>query len=117
MYDNDRFFVIFFLMIRRPPRSTLFPYTTLFRSVLICAGRTFIAGADIAEFGKPPKGVSLPEIEQQIEASPKPIVAAIHGTALGGGFELALSCHNRIAVPSARCGLPEVKLGIVPGAG
>src|SRR3712207_9566066 len=76
MYDNDRFFVIFFLMIRRPPRSTLFPYTTLFRSVLICAGRTFIAGADIAEFGKPPKGVSLPEIEQQIEASPKPVVAA-----------------------------------------
>ncbi len=85
--------------------------------VLICAGRTFIAGADIGEFGKPPKGPNLLEVEEVIEASPKPVVAAIHGTALGGGLETALACHYRIAVPSARCGLPEVKLGILPGAG
>jgi 3-hydroxyacyl-CoA dehydrogenase len=85
--------------------------------VLICAGRTFIAGADIGEFGKPPKGPNLLEVEEVIEGSPKPVVAAIHGTALGGGLETALACHYRVAVPSARCGLPEVKLGILPGAG
>src|SRR3954447_11297477 len=85
--------------------------------VLICAGRTFIAGADIGEFGKPPQDPSLPHVHEAIENSPKIVVAAIHGTALGGGFETALACHYRVAVPSAKCGLPEVKLGILPGAG
>ena len=85
--------------------------------VLICEGRTFIAGADIAAFGKPPTGVSLPEVQRVLEDLPKPVVAAIHGTALGGGLEVALVCHYRIAVPSARLGLPEVHLGLLPGAG
>ena len=85
--------------------------------VLICEGRTFIAGADISEFGKIPKGPSLFEVQEGIENSPKPIIAAIHGTALGGGLEVALTCHYRIAVPSAKCGLPEVSLGLLPGAG
>ncbi len=85
--------------------------------VIRCDGRTFFAGADITEFGKPPVGPSLPEVVDIIEASEKPVVAAIHGTALGGGLEVALSCHYRVAVPSARLGLPEVKLGILPGAG
>jgi len=86
--------------------------------VIRCDGRTFFAGADITEFGKgsasPP---SLPELVDSIEASAKPVVAAIHGTALGGGLEVALGCHYRVAVPSAKLGLPEVKLGILPGAG
>ena len=85
--------------------------------VLICAGRTFIAGADITEFGKPPLSPSLPEVLVTLENSRKLIVAAIHGTALGGGFETALACHYRCAVASAKVGLPEVKLGILPGAG
>ena len=85
--------------------------------VLICAGRTFIAGADISEFGKPPAGASLYDVQAAMENCPKPIVAAIHGTALGGGLEVALTCHYRVAVPSAKCGLPEVKLGLLPGAG
>jgi len=85
--------------------------------VLICEGRTFIAGADITEFGKPRKDPPLSEAQDAIENSPKPVVAAIHGTALGGGFEVALCCHYRVAVPSAKCGLPEVKLGLLPGAG
>ena len=85
--------------------------------VLICAGRTFIAGADINEFGKPMQGASLHEVLTNIEGSPKPVVAAIHGTALGGGLETALAAHYRIAVPSAKFGLPEVKLGLLPGAG
>ena len=85
--------------------------------VLICAGRTFIAGADISEFGKPSQGATLPEIQDALEGSPKPVIAAIHGTALGGGFEVALMCHYRVAVPSAQVGLPEVKLGLMPGAG
>ena len=85
--------------------------------VLICDGRTFIAGADISEFGKEPKGPSLFEVQEELENSPKPIIAAIHGTALGGGLEVALTCHYRIAVPSAKCGLPEVSLGLLPGAG
>jgi len=85
--------------------------------VLICAGRTFMAGADITEFGKPIPDPSLLDVEDSVESSPKPVIAAIHGTALGGGFEVALCCHYRIAVPSARFGLPEVHLGLIPGAG
>ena len=85
--------------------------------VLICEGKTFIAGADISEFGAPPKAPNLLEVEAAVENASKPVVAAIHGTALGGGFELALCCHYRIAVPSAKCGLPEIHLGLLPGAG
>ncbi|HWZ67155.1 MAG TPA: 3-hydroxyacyl-CoA dehydrogenase NAD-binding domain-containing protein [Stellaceae bacterium] len=85
--------------------------------VIACAGRTFFAGADITEFGKPPQAPGLGEVIAAIEAMPNPVVAALHGTALGGGFELALACHFRVAVPSARVGLPEVKLGLLPGAG
>ncbi|HLJ63377.1 MAG TPA: 3-hydroxyacyl-CoA dehydrogenase NAD-binding domain-containing protein [Stellaceae bacterium] len=85
--------------------------------VLICAGRTFVAGADITEFGKPPQEPGLHAVLDTIEKSPKPVVAAIHGTALGGGLELALTCHWRIISKDAKCGLPEVKLGILPGAG
>ncbi len=85
--------------------------------VIACAGRTFFAGADITEFGKPPQAPSLHDVIAAIEAMPKPVVAAVHGTALGGGFELALACHFRVAVPGARVGLPEVKLGLLPGAG
>lgn len=85
--------------------------------VLICEGRTFHAGADITEFGKPPKLPWLPEVVTEIENVSKPVVAAIHGTALGGGLEVALGCHYRVAVPSAKCGLPEVHLGLLPGAG
>ena len=85
--------------------------------IIICEGRTFIAGADISEFGKEPKGPSLFEVQEIIENSNKPVIAAIHGTALGGGLEVALTCHYRIAVPSAKCGLPEVNLGLLPGAG
>nr|WP_145552215.1 3-hydroxyacyl-CoA dehydrogenase NAD-binding domain-containing protein [Variovorax boronicumulans] len=85
--------------------------------VLVCDGRTFLAGADITEFGKPPKAPSLREAQDQIENAAKPVIAAIHGTALGGGLEVALCCHYRVAVPSAKCGLPEVHLGLLPGAG
>jgi 3-hydroxyacyl-CoA dehydrogenase len=85
--------------------------------MLICAGRTFIAGADISEFGKPMTGVSLPDAQAAIENSTKPVIAAIHGTALGGGLEVALVCHYRVAVASAKLGLPEIKLGLIPGAG
>ena len=85
--------------------------------VLICDGRTFIAGADIAEFGKPPSPPYLPDVLDRIENASKPVIAALHGTALGGGFEVALTAHYRIAVPSAKCGLPEIKLGLIPGAG
>ncbi|UTD30174.1 3-hydroxyacyl-CoA dehydrogenase NAD-binding domain-containing protein [Bradyrhizobium sp. WD16] len=85
--------------------------------VLTCAGRTFIAGADITEFGKPPKQPFLGEVIAAIENCPKPVIAAIHGTALGGGLEVALGCHFRVATKDARLGLPEVKLGLIPGAG
>ncbi|WP_338089301.1 3-hydroxyacyl-CoA dehydrogenase NAD-binding domain-containing protein [Marinobacter daepoensis] len=85
--------------------------------VILCEGRTFVAGADISEFGKPIQEPSLPQVNAAIEASVKPVIAAIHGTALGGGFELTLSCHYRCAVPSAFVGLPEVTLGLLPGAG
>ena len=85
--------------------------------VIVCAGRTFIAGADITEFGKPPSEPSLHAVLDLIEGSPKPVVSAIHGTALGGGLEVTLACHYRVGVKGARFGLPEVKLGILPGAG
>jgi 3-hydroxyacyl-CoA dehydrogenase len=85
--------------------------------VIVCAGRTFIAGADITEFGKPPRAPGLHEVLDLIEGAPKPVVAAIHGTALGGGLEVTLACHYRVGVKSARFGLPEVKLGLLPGAG
>ncbi len=85
--------------------------------VLRCDGSTFIAGADITEFGKPPQGPDFNVVLNMIEAASKPVVAAIHGTALGGGLETALVCHYRIAVPSAKLGVPEVKLGLLPGAG
>ncbi|MBN8971086.1 MAG: enoyl-CoA hydratase/isomerase family protein [Rhizobiales bacterium] len=85
--------------------------------VLTCAGRTFIAGADITEFGKPPQPPGLNEVIAAMENSPKPVVAAIHGTALGGGLETALGAHFRVAVKEAKLGLPEVKLGLLPGAG
>jgi len=85
--------------------------------VLICEGRTFIAGADITEFGGAQRGASLFDVQNMMENSPKPVVAAIHGTALGGGLEVALCAHYRVAVPSARLGLPEVNLGLLPGAG
>ncbi|MDU6491743.1 3-hydroxyacyl-CoA dehydrogenase NAD-binding domain-containing protein [Bradyrhizobium sp.] len=85
--------------------------------VLTCGGRTFIAGADITEFGKPPKPPALNDVLSTIENSPKPVIAAIHGTALGGGLEVALACHYRVATKDAKLGLPEVKLGLLPGAG
>ena len=86
--------------------------------VLICDGRTFIAGADITEFGKKgPAGASLTDVQSAMQNAKKPVIAAIHGTALGGGLEVALCAHFRVAVPSARCGLPEVNLGLLPGAG
>jgi len=85
--------------------------------VILCDGRTFIAGADITEFGKPFKEPGLPDLLNRIEACPKRVIAAIHGTALGGGFETALAAHYRCAIASAKVGLPEVKLGLFPGAG
>ncbi len=85
--------------------------------VIRCDGRTFFAGADITEFTKTPVEPMLNVVIDTIEASPKPVIAAIHGTALGGGCEVTLGCHYRIAVPSAKIGVPEVKLGLLPGAG
>ena len=85
--------------------------------VLTCRGRTFIAGADISEFGKPPKGPGLDQVQAAMENSPKPVIAGIHGTSLGGGFEVAMCAHYRVSVPTARFGFPEVKLGLLPGAG
>ncbi|TYC53094.1 3-hydroxyacyl-CoA dehydrogenase [Rhodobacterales bacterium] len=84
--------------------------------VLICAGRTFIAGADVREFGKPPVEPHLPDVVMTLEQACKPWVAAIHGSALGGGFEIAMGCRFRIADEKAKVGLPEVNLGIIPGA-
>jgi 3-hydroxyacyl-CoA dehydrogenase len=85
--------------------------------VLICKGRTFIAGADISEFGKPSTGPTIREILDLLEGAPKPVIVAIHGTALGGGLEVALAAHYRVASKSAKAGLPEVNIGLVPGAG
>ncbi|MBL4539686.1 MAG: enoyl-CoA hydratase/isomerase family protein [Oceanicaulis sp.] len=85
--------------------------------VIACDGRTFHAGADITEFGKPPQAPSLPDLIEQIEALDKPVVAALHGTTLGGGLEVALGAHYRIAAAGSKLGLPEVKLGLLPGAG
>ncbi|MGN6622158.1 MAG: 3-hydroxyacyl-CoA dehydrogenase NAD-binding domain-containing protein, partial [Sphingomonas sp.] len=90
---------------------------TIHAMVIRCDGRTFFAGADITEFGKPMQEPALPTLVDMIEAADKPVIAAIHGTALGGGCEVALGCHYRIAVPSAKLGTPEVKLGLLPGAG
>jgi 3-hydroxyacyl-CoA dehydrogenase len=88
------------------------------RAVVLCgAGRLFVGGADITEFDRPPEAPTLPDVIARIEGATKPWVAAIHGQALGGGLELALGCHGRVAVPGARMGLPEVTLGIIPGAG
>ncbi len=84
--------------------------------VLICAGRTFIAGADVREFGAPPVPPHLPDVVARIEAATKPWVAAIHGAALGGGLEVAMGCRFRIALDGAKLGLPEVTLGVIPGA-
>ena len=85
--------------------------------LLICAGRTFIAGADISEFGKPQTGPGFIETQDAFDKAAKPIVAAIHGTVLGGGLETAMCCHYRVAVASAKFGQPEVNLGLIPGAG
>jgi 3-hydroxyacyl-CoA dehydrogenase len=84
--------------------------------VIACAGKTFFAGADLKEFGKPSVQPFLTEVVDTIEASAKPVIAAIHGTALGGGLEIAMACHYRVAVPAAKLGLPEVKLALMPGA-
>jgi 3-hydroxyacyl-CoA dehydrogenase len=85
--------------------------------VLAAEGRTFIAGADITEFGKPPKAPSLIEVIAAIDGIGKPTIAAVHGTPLGGGLEITLACHFRLAAPGTRLGLPEIKLGLMPGAG
>ncbi|HEY2185415.1 MAG TPA: enoyl-CoA hydratase/isomerase family protein, partial [Xanthobacteraceae bacterium] len=85
--------------------------------VIIGAGKTFVAGADIREFDRPLRDPQMPAVIEAIEACAKPIVAAIHGAALGGGLELALGCDARIATRDAVVGLPEVTLGIIPGAG
>ena len=86
-------------------------------AVIVGAGRLFIGGADISEFGRPPREPLLPDVVRLVEGQAKPVVAAIHGSALGGGLELALGAHYRLALPGARLGLPEVRLGLIPGAG
>jgi 3-hydroxyacyl-CoA dehydrogenase len=86
-------------------------------AVVACAGRTFVAGGDVAEFDRDPVPPHLPDVYDAIEASPVPWCAALHGTVLGGGLELALACAWRVAAPGTRFGLPEVKLGLIPGAG
>ncbi|WP_186420669.1 3-hydroxyacyl-CoA dehydrogenase NAD-binding domain-containing protein [Bosea sp. CS1GBMeth4] len=85
--------------------------------VIAARGKAFIAGADISEFGKPPVAPLLPEVLESVENAGKPVVAAIEGVALGGGLEVALACHGRVASPAAKLGLPEIKLGLIPGAG
>ena len=83
--------------------------------IIRCAKRTFIAGADIKEFGKPPIEPFLPDVVNRIEASSKPVIASMFGTSLGGGFEVALACHYRVALEGTKVGLPEVHLGLLPG--
>src|SRR5690242_14120332 len=87
--------------------------------VIACEGQAFFAGADVSEFGTPKafQEPMLPQVVDRIENCTKPVVAAIHGTAFGGGLEVALASHYRVAVPSAKLGVPEVKLGLLPGAG
>ena len=85
--------------------------------MLICAGRTFMAGADITEFGAPIKEPRLRHVQGRLKPASKPVIAAVHGTALGGGLELAMACHWRIARRDAKLGLPEVNIGVIPGAG
>ena len=85
--------------------------------IICCEGRTFIAGADIKEFGKPPTTPFLPDVVNRIEACTKPVIASMFGTSLGGGFEVALACHYRVSLNQAKVGLPEVNLGLIPGAG
>jgi 3-hydroxyacyl-CoA dehydrogenase len=85
--------------------------------LLICRGKTFIVGADISEIGKPLVGPSVREVQETLESISKPVVAAIHGTALGTGLEIALVADFRVAVPSAKAGWPEVNIGLLPGAG
>jgi 3-hydroxyacyl-CoA dehydrogenase len=85
--------------------------------VIVCSGRSFFSGADIGEFGKPIAAPKLPDLCRRIEAAAKPIVAAMHGAALGGGLEVALACHYRVALETASFAMPEVKLGLLPGAG
>ena len=85
--------------------------------VITGAGRTFVAGADITEFGKPPQPPSLIDVIATLDEVKKPTIAAVHGTPLGGGLELTMGCHFRVAAPSTRLGLPEIKLGLIPGAG
>jgi 3-hydroxyacyl-CoA dehydrogenase len=97
--------------------ATLLADASVKAVVIACAGRTFCAGADITEFNKPFVEPVLKTLFERMDAAEKPIVAAIHGTALGGGVELALACHYRIALAAAKLGLPEVKLGLLPGAG
>lgn len=91
--------------------------TSVAAIVLACAGRTFVAGADITEFDKPPQPPGLSDVIAFLDGMDKPVVAALFGTPLGGGLELALGCHYRIAAPGTRLGLPEIKLGLLPGAG
>jgi 3-hydroxyacyl-CoA dehydrogenase len=85
--------------------------------VLVCKGSTFFSGADISEFSGPPKEAEYRDLFRQLEQLPVPVVAGMHGVAMGGGLEISLACHYRVAVPGARFGLPEVTLGIIPGAG
>ena len=85
--------------------------------VIVGTGKVFIAGADITEFGKPPQAPMLPDLVNEVEASSKPVIAAIHGVALGGGLEVALGAHYRVALATAQMGFPEVALGLLPGAG
>ncbi len=96
---------------------TLAETPALRAGVLTCAGRTFIAGADIREFDNPPGGITTQDVCAALDASPKPVVAALFGTALGGGLEVALCCHGRVIAPEGAVGLPEVRIGLLPGAG
>ena len=84
---------------------------------MMCSGSTFFSGADIAEFGGPPQEEAYRALFRRLEGLPVPVIAAMHGTVLGGGLEISLACHYRIALPGTRFGLPEITLGVIPGAG